>query len=172
MEVPISTSVQEAYRQAMQIPDAPAFIDTKVPITPVAIIAQASTEGTSQFFKLTDGTDTASITSLGYLDVETHSDNSKWNAVSTEVTTTGDVTVGTVPASKRWRILAWSLSMASNAVCRLKLNTITVDICDTTGHISKVLQEPLILTAGQTIVRNFSTSATGAVSVIYEEESV
>lgn len=67
----ILPSVQDAYRNALGIADAPAFVDTDTPITPVAIIAQATTASIAQFTKLTDGTDTLLINTDGSLPLST-----------------------------------------------------------------------------------------------------
>lgn len=49
----LGTAQQNAYRNALNIADAPAFIDTATPITPVAIIANATDTSTAQYVKLT-----------------------------------------------------------------------------------------------------------------------
>lgn len=65
--VPISTTLQKSYRDTMQTPTAPAFLDPTLPIQPVAVIANTSTAASS--VSITDGTDTATVTTGGYLNV-------------------------------------------------------------------------------------------------------
>lgn len=53
MQYPISAELQKAYRDTLDIPSAPGFIDTSREIVPVAIVAQATSSDT--VLNVTDG---------------------------------------------------------------------------------------------------------------------
>lgn len=67
--VPINPTLQKSYRDTLQIPSAPAFIDTDKEIIPVAVVAQTSDVSQAQNVKITDGTDTVAVSSSGELHV-------------------------------------------------------------------------------------------------------
>lgn len=70
MRVPIDPTVMKAYRDALAIPASPSFIDTDIPIQPVAVIASASTPNNAQNVILTDGTTQVLVSTGGALSVE------------------------------------------------------------------------------------------------------
>jgi len=82
MRVPIDPTVMKAYRDALAIPASPSFIDTDLPIQPVAVIASASSAANAQNVIITDGTDTTLVTSGGRLQVSAEPSG----ALSTEKT--------------------------------------------------------------------------------------
>jgi len=96
---PISPDLMKSYRDTLKIASAPSFIDTSLPIMPVAVVAQTSTAEVAQYMRLTYGTDELEINSDGSINVE--------GAESTAILlySNSTSTLGTVPAGKIWRIL-------------------------------------------------------------------
>lgn len=65
--VPISPALQKSYRDTMLTPTAPSYLDPTLPIQPVAVIANTSTAAST--VQISDGTDTANVTTQGGLQV-------------------------------------------------------------------------------------------------------
>lgn len=66
---PFSADLQKQFRDTLQTPGAPEVVDDGQPVVPVAVVAQVNTATSSGFTRITDGTDTALVTTAGSLHV-------------------------------------------------------------------------------------------------------
>lgn len=172
-EVPISPDIQKSYRDTLQIPDSPSFIDTRIPIQPVAVIAQTSVAELAQFQKITDGTDTLEINTDGSINTK------PVERTVTYTSGTATTTVITVGASKRAKLVYFNFSGQDNGGGRISVsvNGVVIATCFfDIAHfaLSQVIPYELapIAEATQTIVVTVSAMDEGVWSVGYIEESV
>lgn len=107
--VPISTTLQKSYRDTMQTPTAPAFLDPTLPIQPVAVIANTSTAASS--VQVTDGTDTLLVNTDGSLNVKRTASTKHYGTGKSAVSITAGTgtTIGTVTASVDFYCTAMTL---------------------------------------------------------------
>jgi len=68
---PFSADLQKQFRDTLQTPGSPEVVDDGQPVIPVAVVAQVNTATSSGFTRITDGTDTALVTTAGSLHVAT-----------------------------------------------------------------------------------------------------
>ncbi len=96
---PYSANLQQAFRETLGTPGAPEVIDDGQSVVPVAVVAQVNTASSSSFSRITDGIDTAGVTTQGSLSVAPYpADATLINAVANAVAT--GATIYTVTTGK------------------------------------------------------------------------
>lgn len=165
---PLSTDLQAAYRNALGIADSPSFVDTGVPITPVAIIGQANVAATAQFQKITDGTHNLDINADGSLNVV--AEGVQTIATAQANTPAGTATVFTAGGSgNKIKAFILSHSVATETVndyCEMRINGVAVArVADSSASMSKI---NVNVPAGQTVSVYNNNNGISQVTVVYE----
>jgi hypothetical protein len=162
-QVPISPDIQKSYRDTLQIPDSPSFIDTRIPIQPVAVIAQTSVAELAQFQKITDGTDTLEVNTDGSLNTHERTDFVTLPSSSNGV-------FGTVPAGKKWIVVFYSVYSHTTNQTYLELGTAVVGSSLLAG-VSNQSSCKIVMTAGQTADFTRPSASDRAVITYYEVDA-
>jgi len=164
---PYSADLQQTFRSTLSTPGAPEVIDDEAPVQAVAIVA-------------------------GNLNTVVTVNPTKYDAAlitGTRAVTgsSGDVTLGTVPASRKWRIIAMNLACgmqgaAGNGTGQIRLNGVNALTLAANGageaatSLSFGFDACPTLTAGQLVVVRGELLATNAptvsANVYYIEEIV
>lgn len=185
---PFSATLQKQFRDTLETPGAPSEIDDGQPVIPVAVIAQVNTATSAGYTQITDGTDTAEISTAGELSVAATKKTA--TVVSgARSASAGTTTIGTVGASKVWRILSLQISglgtlsnfeneasIELNSVIALVIQvygTTTYQRSASTATITWDYNACPVLAAGQTVtLTSGSASITRLTcSVTYVEEA-
>jgi len=177
---PYSATLQAAYRDTLGTPGAPEVIDDSTPVMPVAVVAQVNTAATSSYMRITDGTDNLEITSTGGITAEPT--NKTTVLLSGTRSTSGTTTLGTVPASKVWRIVSANLSTGlPGAASKVQLqfngvDALTIDLTFQTTTLGGGTANQSwdysccpTITAGQTVTLVNSLNVASTASIVYVE---